>query len=257
MQPGKRTIAHPGAVVSDLHLFSRRSDGDRLFAGFERENVNRIDTLVLNGDTFDFRWSRLPSERHSIEAALAWVESLLERQPDWTVHYVLGNHDCLTAFRQPLERLARDHPRLHVHEHRLRLGRHLFLHGDCANFRMDGAALARFRESWSRDRQRGSLAARLYEASDALGVSRRLHPLYFPGERASRRVAWHLDRVLPGWSEDFTHCWFGHTHHPFTGCHVNGVRFGNTGSAIRRMGFLPQCFRWSSTESANSTPCLP
>lgn len=242
-----------GAVLSDLHLFSRRSDGDHLFERFAKATAADIDTLVLNGDTFDFRWSQLPSEEHSIQAALAWVESLLDSHPRWTVHYLLGNHDCLASFRDPLETFADRHPRLQVHEHRLRLGSHLFLHGDCANYRMDGKTLARFRDSWSRDRQRSRFAARLYAASDALPVSRQFHQRYFPEDRASRRVAYHLDQVIPGWAEQITHCYFGHTHHPFSDHRHDGVRFFNTGSAIRNMGFRPLRFAWADQRQLLTT----
>ena len=242
------TTVRRGAVVSDLHLFSPRSDGENLFRAFESTTGNDVDTLVLNGDTFDFRWSRLPSEAASIEAAIDWLRSLLGRQPSWEVHFVIGNHDCLAAFRSPLEQLADAHPRLHWHEHRLRLGDRLFLHGDCVNRRMGGEALARFRDSWSRDRQRGPAAARLYAGVDALGLSRRFHHLYFPHSRVTSRLVHHLDRVQPGWHDVISHCYLGHTHRPFADLHHRGVRFSNTGSAIRGMGFCPRTFSWTPSD---------
>ncbi|GAA5480715.1 hypothetical protein Hhel01_04244 [Haloferula helveola] len=240
-----------GAVVSDLHLFARRSRGDRLFAEFEAE-AGDIDSLVLNGDTFDFRWSQLPSESATVDAALEWLTSLLERQPRWDVHFVLGNHDCVISFHEGLERLAGDHPRLHCHEHRLRLGELLFLHGDCANQKMDARKLARFRKSWSRDHQRGPTAARLYDVADALGLSHRFHDLYFRQAITTARVAHHLDQVTPGWTEEIRHCYFGHTHRPFRDLVHRGVLFSNTGSAIRNMGFQPLRFEWSLSSPRQS-----
>ena len=47
-----------GLVVSDLHLLTSRSLGRRWQAGFERE-LRSCALLVLNGDIFDFHWSRL------------------------------------------------------------------------------------------------------------------------------------------------------------------------------------------------------
>ncbi len=101
--------------------------------------------LVLNGDTFDFRWSTLPDEASSIAAAIAWMEVWADRFVGRELHFVLGNHDCLRAFRRELEKLVAARPQLQVHEDFLRLGDQLFLHGDCANRRMNGAAMRLFR----------------------------------------------------------------------------------------------------------------
>ncbi|MCB1228993.1 MAG: metallophosphoesterase family protein [Verrucomicrobiae bacterium] len=247
-----------GGVVSDLHLFSRRSDGDSLFGEFEIDAANHgIDALVLNGDTFDFRWSCLPSESHTIAAAMEWLDALLERRPHWTVHFLLGNHDCLDAFRPELQALAARQARFHWHEHRLRLGDRLFLHGDCANYRMSEQSLGRFREKWRNDRPRGSSAARLYSAADGLGFSHLVHGLWFPQSLTISRIAHHLDQVDPGWEARASHCYFGHTHRPFHHRQRGGVRFSNTGSAIRGMGFRPLFFEWREPDSDPSPGFVP
>lgn len=243
--PGSKS-QHParGAVVSDLHLFARRSDGQHQFSQFESK-LGHLDAIVLNGDTFDFRWSQLHSETESITAATRWLESLIERRPGCDIHFLRGNHDCLAAFTPALLRLSSDHARFHCHDHRLQLGDLLFLHGDCTNRRMDLAALERFRESWSHDRQRGRLAASLYSAVDATGLCSLFHHCYFPAGQTVARVAHHLDHVLPGWPQVISRCYFGHTHRPVHGFENNGVHFFNTGSGIRGMGFAPLSFGWS------------
>ena len=228
-----------GLVVSDLHLFSRRSEAEQLAAGLFED----VEILVLNGDTFDFRWSELPNEEATIDSAIAWLQQLLDQFQGASIHYILGNHDCLTGFRERLEKLAKHEPALSVHEFQLRLGRNLFLHGDSANWRMDERALRRFRDAWSRDTPRGRVAKALYGAVDAAGFSRGFHHLYFPPSRSARRVAIHLGDVLPTWRDEFDHCFFGHTHLPFTKLDLDGVQFHNTGSAIRKMGFLPLRFQ--------------
>lgn len=236
-RPGQKK----GLVISDLHLFARRSDGETRLAEVSRA-LKTADVLVLNGDTFDFRWSRLPSEEATIAAAVQWLEALAAEFDGREIHYLLGNHDCLGAFRARLEDFARRHPVLRCHEHRLRLGRALFLHGDCANRKMDAARLSEFRDAWSRDRPRGRMNAALYDATDALGFSRQFHRLYFPPRRSVRRVAHHLDRVMPAWRDEVDDCCFGHTHRPFRDHSLDGVRFHNTGSAIRGMEFQPLTF---------------
>lgn len=62
-----------GLVISDLHLMASRSVGmDMLPSILIR--LKGCDALVLNGDTFDFRWSTHPGEVRSIEVALATID---------------------------------------------------------------------------------------------------------------------------------------------------------------------------------------
>jgi UDP-2,3-diacylglucosamine pyrophosphatase LpxH len=230
-----------GLVISDLHLFSRRSRAEELLAGMQGEII-AADILVLNGDVFDFRWSALPDMRATIDASLNWLDGLIGMRAGKPTHYLLGNHDCVTGFTEQLSGFAQARTSLSCHESFLHLGRNLFLHGDCANRRMDGESLRRFRETWSRDKQRGPMGRTLYDAADALGASRKVHDLWFPQGVTVRRVAHHLNHILPGWREEIDHCYFGHTHLPFTRHSYEGVMFHNTGSAIRDMVFQPLAF---------------
>ena len=230
-----------GLVISDLHLFSPRSEGNRLLSEITDE-VTHSDVLVLNGDIFDFRWSELPDQSATISAAIDWVKELLENFQGESVHYILGNHDCLSAFTSRLEALARANPIFSCHEHSLILNRSLFLHGDCANRLMDGEMLKRYRHAWSSHQQRGALSKTLYQLADLTGLSRRFHEQHFPEATTVIRVAHHLDHVLPTWREDIDDVYFGHTHRPFTRHSHEGVLFHNTGSGIRGMGFQPLRF---------------
>lgn len=234
-----------GLVVSDLHLLAARSEGKQLLGEWE-ETVCGAEVLVLNGDTFDFRWSELGCEDRSVAEAIRWLEALLERFRGRELHYILGNHDCHEGFRTRLEELVRARPGLHCHALHLRLGRALFLHGDCANRRMTGGALQRSREAWSRDRPRGRAQGAIYHAADSLGVTGLFHRCYFPANRTSARVAHYLDDALPGWRGEIDDCYFGHTHVPFRDHLHEGVRFHNTGSGIRGMGFQPLSFETGS-----------
>ena len=230
-----------GLVISDLHLFSPRSDGASLLAGIMHELTN-VDVLVLNGDIFDFRWSCLPDQSATITAAMEWLEALLVNFQGESVHYILGNHDCLGAFSSRLDALTRKHPAFSCHEFQLILNRKLFLHGDCSNRRMNEAALKKYRRAWHSHRQRGNPSRSLYTLADATGLSRRFHDWHFPEETTVSRVTHHLDHVLPAWREEIDHCYFGHTHRPFADHLCDGVFFHNTGSGIRGMGFQPLAF---------------
>ena len=125
-----------GWVVSDLHLFARRSDGaEKMRALMPR--LGSASLLVLNGDIFDFRWSTLRSDEATVEGAAGWLRDLLNKLPDAQVHYMVGNHDCLPAHKDMLDALAQEVPHFHWHEYSLQLGNRLFIHGDCTHFPMD------------------------------------------------------------------------------------------------------------------------
>ncbi len=230
-----------GVVISDLHLFAKRSRGSRRFDEL-RSGLRDVDLVVLNGDTFDFRWSTLESHAATESAALEWLGAVVRDHPSCDVHFVLGNHDCLHSFRDRLAGLAESLARLHVHERCVRLGTSLFLHGDCTHRRMDASGLADYRRSWEHDRQRSSLGAAMYELSDRLGLTDLVHRMHFPRERTVRRIAHYLDHVLPDWRESIRDCYFGHTHLSFADYIHEGVAFHNTGSGIRNMSFAPRYF---------------
>ena len=114
-------MATRGLVVSDLHLLAKRSVGEALLGEIE-PLLERCEVLVLNGDTFDFRWSTMENEAASIAAAIAWVEEWAFRFEGREMHFIEGNHDCLGEFRERLDSLAESLPQVQVHEQYLCLG---------------------------------------------------------------------------------------------------------------------------------------
>ena len=70
-------VTHPhddrrGAVISDLHLLSNRTTLHRHIKEVEAE-LSNVDLFVLNGDIFDFEWSRHNGPEASIAAAIEWI----------------------------------------------------------------------------------------------------------------------------------------------------------------------------------------
>jgi len=231
-----------GLVLSDLHLFSSRSAGEARLASIHCK-LSEADLIVLNGDTFDFRWSVVGNEAATIEAALQWLKSFTGKHERAEIHFVLGNHDCLDAFTRRLDEVVAGYPRFHWHETVLRIGSHLFLHGDCAHRSMDVAGLDVYRQAWRQDRQRGRMGAHLYQLADRLGITFAAHAAHFPRARTVARLSAYLDNASPGWRDETRDCYFGHTHLPFEGHEVSGVRFHNTGSAIGSSPFMPVGFK--------------
>ncbi len=227
-----------GLVVSDLHLFARRSIGRELMREL-LPDLQSTRLLILNGDIVDFRWSTCAHHDETLRRSVAWLEELIAALPDCQVHYVLGNHDCLTGFKPALSKLATARKQFHWHEYHLRLGDSLFLHGDCTHRRMNRRELQEYRAGWSRSRRLGRAATTAYRAFDRIGITGMVHRWQFPIDRTLDRLTHHLDDAHAGWRREVRHCYFGHTHDPFRDIERAGVTFHNTGSAIRGMTFNP------------------
>ncbi len=237
-----------GFVLSDLHLFAVRSDGQALFDSVY-EAIKAADVLVLNGDTFDFRWSHFQAEEKTIAEAIRWLTAfIVGMNTDQRLYFLHGNHDCHAGFVRALNELSVSESRLVVEERHLILGNNIFLHGDGANWKMDQVALNEFRQNWSNDRPRGKVAARVYDAIDAVGISKAFHRIYFPAGKTIQRITYHLDDAQPEWRSEIECVFFGHTHCPFENIKKDGIRFSNTGSGIRGMGFAPMKFEFESPE---------
>lgn len=238
-----------GLVVSDLHLFARRSIGRDLMRDL-LPDLRSQRLLVLNGDVVDFRWSTCANHAETIRRTMDWLGDLIHAVSRCEVHYVLGNHDCHAGIKPALSRLASAHPRFHWHEFHLQLGGALFLHGDCTNWRMNRRDLQAYRESWGRARRQGRAATGAYRMLDRIGLTRMVNRLHFPIDRTLDRLAHHLDEAHAGWRQSVRHCYFGHTHEPFANQERDGVTFHNTGSAIQGLKFNPL------TIDASSNPAM-
>ena len=221
-----------GIVVSDLHLFSRRSQGLQalehlysLLAG--------VDILVFNGDIFDFRWSRLATNSDTVREAASWLTAVMRLNPHCRVEFVLGNHDCHEHFVEELSELEERWPAFSWHDHSFSIGENIFLHGDCANRRMSRRGLDRYRKKWSRRKKKGRTMAAGYEMLDRTGIIPAFHQVYFPPERAVRRIWHHLNDAAPEVLEGVRNVFFGHTHLPFANFPYRGINFHNTGSALK------------------------
>lgn len=233
-----------GLALSDLHLFSVRSVGEQCLAAV-RADLTAASTIVLNGDTFDFRWSCVGNEGATITAALDWLRAFVAKHPQADVHFVVGNHDCLASFTCRLDALADELPRFHWHETVLQLDGNLFVHGDCAHQYMDAAGLEHYRSIWRHDRPRHRLLGHGYRVADRLGITWLAHRSHFTRAKTLARLVWYLDRAVPLWRETTRDCYFGHTHLPFRDHEQDGIRFHNTGSAIGGSPFSPTKFQLS------------
>jgi UDP-2,3-diacylglucosamine hydrolase len=81
-----------------------------------------------------------------------------------------------------------------------------------------------------------------YAWADRFGVTRLVHEWEFPRHPTVQRLLRFFDFECPGWRRDTRDCYFGHTHLPFADYEAEGIRFHNTGSAIRGAPFNPRRF---------------
>lgn len=218
-----------GFVVSDLHMFARRCVADIYIPDIRRAAAGS-SFLVLNGDIVDFRWTTLPTVEATVDAAIDWLADLVTNFPKCRIHYVLGNHDALEAFAERLESLALHAANFAFYTSHVRIGNALFLHGDMAFPPRQARTI--LRPLHRQIRRRRMPSRKLYHGIVVIGAHKSaslLHSRRF----WIRRILSFLNRTLGAVPEGITDVYFGHTHVPFADYEHNGIRFHNTGAAIK------------------------
>jgi UDP-2,3-diacylglucosamine hydrolase len=230
-----------GVFISDLHLFSQRSVGQGHWESIA-PRLFEAECVVLGGDIFDFRWSRLGSFEHSLSAAHSWLERAVDANPNARWIYVMGNHDCQPEFGNRLEQMALRHHRFRWHPSHWRLGDHLFLHGDLLEGRGSPQEWSRFRRRFHEVTPRGALGNALYRVA----VGTRMHDwparLRHRPERMCRSIVNRVGNWHPTLLDGLRHVVFGHTHVPLSKWRHGSLDFHNAGSGIRHLEFNPIWF---------------
>ncbi|MDA0660316.1 MAG: metallophosphoesterase [Planctomycetota bacterium] len=242
-----------GVFLSDLHLLSRRSVGQRRWNEVRGE-LRRADWLVLGGDIFDFRWSRHRHLDASLDDAGNWLLDVMVHFPQLKIAYVLGNHDCLPPLRSVLRNLQQDCPRFAWLEYYFRLGDKVFLHGDVLDAGNSPLQLTRYRRRFAgHEKSRGAVANLLYDAA----VASRMHcvppnVLHSP-ERVTRRLAGYLQLENLTAAHGIQQVYFGHTHMPMRNVLWGHQAYYNAGSGIRHLEFSPCAFQVAPEHSDTFT----
>ncbi|MCB0353837.1 MAG: metallophosphoesterase [Bdellovibrionales bacterium] len=221
-----------GVVISDLHYFSTRSNAEKRLDEVH-EAIQNADICVLNGDIFDFRWTRLPSIHDTILAAVEWLQELMRRNPACTYHYVLGNHDSLPAFVDHFPKIVQEFENFSWQSRELRIGTNLFLHGDIIHSGMDNLeSLDLYRKRFDHDDLQHGALHHLYSGLVLFRLHKVAYVLNRPN-RACEKVLSYYRTHSPELLEGVTDIFFGHTHAPFSNYRHQGILFHNTGSMIR------------------------
>lgn len=223
--------------VSDLHLFSRRSQAGR-YADQIHATAREASTFVLGGDIFDFRWSTLKSCDATIDAAIRWLDELVAPHPHCQFHFVLGNHDCNKKFVARLDALAGHTANLSWYEDYVRIGHSLFLHGDVADGNPTTAALAMRRQKWHHDERRpGIFKNMVYDMVVHAHIHRMVGQLANPQAKVAARISGYLEDIGHGPKNGLRHIYFGHTHVAMSNFQFGGLTFHNGGAPIKGLQF--------------------
>lgn len=222
--------------VSDLHMFSRRSQVDRHEDAI-RAAAAAADTMVLGGDLFDFRWSVLPSIQETVEKAVAWLANLVNEFPSCHFQYVLGNHDFNRRFIEHLANFAADKPNVDWHKYFWRSGCCVFLHGDVADRKMSHQDLISAREVWLEDEWRSRLRHRMYDAAIQMRIHKLASRIVHVRRRIAERILLYLNDIGQGPDNGVTNVYFGHTHAALADFEYGGLTFHNGGAPMKGLKF--------------------
>ncbi len=227
--------------VSDLHLFSSRSDAD--------SNVQRLSEfqsesqcIVLGGDIFDLRWSRKGGLQPTTDAALAWLYQLLDQTGQSRILYLAGNHDCHPQFAKAMQSLSEECQRFHWFEHALQIGDSLFIHGDILHAEPYSGGLSSYR---AKHHQHESPHPLLNQAYD-LAVSMRLHKAVARLGNSPKSTCARLQSLVKGLPPQCEHrvrrIFFGHTHVSIPGLELGDQTFFNPGAMLKQTKNSPVHF---------------
>lgn len=222
-------------VVSDLHMFCRRSDWNKFLPEIHKAAAT-ADLFVFNGDTFDFKWSAYSLEV-TVQHAVEFLETFCQQYPACRFHVNLGNHDHVPQLMAALEALSQRIENLTWHPYYLRIGSTVFLHGDVANRKMRHKHLERYRKSWSRPKRQSRLKNSVYDTLFRAGAHVRIAKMAFPHERTLKRVSHYLDDIGQGSGSGVERVYFGHTHVPVQGYEFGGMIYHNGGASLQGVEF--------------------
>jgi UDP-2,3-diacylglucosamine hydrolase len=222
--------------ISDLHLFSRRSEAD-LHADTIWAHAREAHTFVLGGDIFDFKWTTLGSVDDTIEAAIDWLHELVDPHPDCEFHFVLGNHDSHGGFIERLSDWSDSIDNFSWQHYYLRLEDHLFLHGDVADRKMCQRRLQTRRSRYHKKGKRPAAAHWLYDVAVDAGLHKMASSVVHRKRRVAKRILNYMEHIGHGPEAGVEHVYFGHTHTQMSAFPYGGIHFHNGGAPIKGLDF--------------------
>jgi UDP-2,3-diacylglucosamine hydrolase len=231
--------SNSGFVVSDLHLFSPCSRHKKLLPEFYTR-CSQHSVVVLNGDTFEMKRSKLKSTDKVTDQCTTWLRELCKKNESTQFYYVIGNHDAQRQIMQEINNVAQDVSNLIVIPHILTIGSTLFIHGDV----IEPGALE-MGVSSVREKYRETTPSKLSLFLATVVTSLRLNSVEYIRHNKSALAATllsYINRHEPDRLNSIKTIFFGHTHVPFRDFQFEGITFHNTGSFIKGLQWNPMEF---------------
>ena len=200
-----------------------------------RKVASESRLFILNGDIFDFCWSRHADLEASIEEAVDWVEALVHEFPQCSFVFMAGNHDSVPAYVQRMEELAKGIPNLFWEDYFVQLGERIFLHGDVFHSGGSRHQLDAYRSKWSNPMIKHPLFHGLYWATAKSGAQLLILPFLFKRHCAERITRYFEEMISAERLQGVQDVYFGHVHRSFEDFHYRGMMFHNTGAALYTM----------------------
>lgn len=242
--------------ISDLHLFSDRCNASEHSERI-RSSIAEADLCVWGGDLFDFRWSRLRTERASVARAIDWLEDWYDRFPSKQFIYLDGNHDAHAPFRRALAQWADRRERFDCGLDCVRVNDTLLLHGDVIEGKGNLEAFLDYRGRWENKKAASGMASSVYD----MAIAARVHKAAAMAAHRQRATCIRLLRWLHQQPSQVTlginRIVFGHTHRKLDGFRVAGVEFFNGGATIRHVPFAPVLLDLSSQNDGSDASDQP
>lgn len=232
-----------GIWYTDSHLLCRRSDAAPLIYSLHRA-LSRCSYAVSLGDEFDFAWSEL---KDPIKRAVDFKIRLAKKYPHCSFYTIAGNHDGCDNYISALQEASKSQPNIVVQRYALRLGSHVFTHGDCVHWNNPTTnRIDRYRASYNNG-WKPNLAERLLErATHRLGlhskIPQHLLELLIPRKVQAERLLAFINQINPTLLDGARTICFGHTHKAFRGFEYQGYRFVNGGA--HEEGFRPSLHKF-------------
>ena len=223
-----------GAVISDLHLLTNRTTASSYMPAI-RKAASESRLFILNGDIFDFCWSRHDGLEASVEAAVDWVEALVHEFPRCTFVFMAGNHDSVPAYVQRMVELSENISNLFWEDYFVQLGSRIFLHGDVFHAGGSRHALDVYRSKWSNPLIKHPLFHGLYWATSKSGAQLLILPFLFKRHCAERITQYFEETISVERLAGLSDVYFGHVHRSFEDFSYKRLMFHNTGAALYTM----------------------
>jgi len=237
-----------GTTFSDLHLLAQRQP-DNHWEEWMQLWRNDYDLCILNGDVFDFRWSKEKDRIQSLRQADHWLRQLITPKQRATFVVLQGNHDSCPHYQMILKKLASEFEHFHWQEHWWVLGDKIFLHGDAPDLSGDIDALQQYRAHHLGLSLKTPNPFRhwLYKNVTRIGLTGSVTRM-LPWKQQCERTDIFLKNQLGKRFDTITDVYLGHTHVHYTDYEFAGRRYHNCGAPFRGAKFHPSAFEFTQED---------